>query len=60
MSGIRFALNDLVWLWSLVVEKGVAPKFHEPLTGPYTVTKSLSDITYEIQDHAKKDQDCSL
>ena len=34
--------------------KGVAPKFHEPWTGPYKVTKRLSDITYEIQDETKK------
>ena len=54
MSGIRFAPGDLVWFWSPVVEKGVAPTFHEPWTKPYTVTKRLSDITYEIQDQAKK------
>ena len=61
MSGIRFAPDDLVWLWSPVLEKGVAPKFYEPWTGPYMVTKRLSDITYEIQDQAKKTfKDCSL
>ena len=53
MSGIRFSPGNLVWLWSPVVEKGVAPKFHEPWTGPYKVTKRLSDITYEIHDEAK-------
>ena len=53
MSGLRFSPGDSVWLWSPVVGKGVAPKFHEPWTGPYTVTKILSDITYEIQDQAK-------
>ena len=53
MSGIRLAPSDLVWLWSPVFEKGVTPKYHEPWTGPYTVTKRLSDITYEIQDQAK-------
>ena len=53
ISGIRFAPGDLVWLWSPVVDKGVGFKFHEPWTWPYTVTKRLSDITYEIQDQAK-------
>ena len=53
MSGLRFSPGNLVWLWSPVVEKGVAPKFHEPWTGPYKVTKRLSDITYEIHDEAK-------
>ena len=43
-----------MWLWSPVVEKGVASKFHELWTGPNTVTKRLSDITYEIQDQVKK------
>ena len=33
MSGLRFAPGNLVWLWSPVVEKGVAFKFHEPWTG---------------------------
>ena len=51
--GSRFFPNSLVWLWSPVVEKGVAPKFHEPWTGPYKVIKRLSDITYEIHDEAK-------
>ena len=53
MSGLRFAPGDMVWLYRPVIEKGVAPKFHEPWTGPYKVTKRLSDITYEIQDEAK-------
>ena len=54
ISGVRLVPGDLVWLWSPVVEKGGAPKFNEPWTGPYTVTKRLSDITYKIQDQAKK------
>ena len=54
MSCLRFSPGDSVWLWSPVVEKGVSPKFHEPWTGPYTVTKRLSDIMYEIQNQAKK------
>ena len=43
-----------MWWWSPVVKKGVDPKFHEPWNGPYTVIKRLSDVTYEIQDQAKK------
>ena len=52
--GLRFKPGDSVWLWSPVVEKGVAPKFHVPWTGPYKVTKRLSDVTYEILDVARK------
>ena len=43
-----------MWLWSSVPEKGVAPKFHEPWTGPYKVEKRISDVTYEISDAVKK------
>ena len=46
MPGLRFVPCNLVWLWSPVVEKGVAPTFHEPWTGPYKVTKRLSEIMY--------------
>ena len=54
MSGLRFVPGNLVWLWGAVLEKGVTPKFHEPWTGPYKVTKRLSDNTYDIQDETKK------
>lgn len=43
---------NLVWLWSKLVESNVAPKFHEPSTGPYKVTKKLVNVTYEIHDEA--------
>ena len=49
MSKIRFAPRDLVCLRSPFVDKGVVPKFLEPWTKLYTVTKTLCDITYEIQ-----------
>ena len=43
-----------MWLLTPVLEKGVAPKFHEPWTGPFKVKKQLSDVTYEIQDIRNK------
>ena len=52
-QGTRFNEGDSVWLWSPVPKKGVAPKFHEPWTGPYQVNKRLSDVTYELLDTAK-------
>ena len=48
--GTRFKPNDFVWLLSSIVPKGVSPKFHMPLTGPFKVVRRLSDVTYEISD----------
>ena len=53
-QGVRFKHGDSLWLWSPAVKKGVAPKFHEPWTGQYKVTKRFSDVTYEILDVARK------
>ena len=52
--GKRFKHGESVWLHTSVLEKGVAPKFHEPWTGPFKVKKKLSDVTYEIQDMTNK------
>ena len=52
--GERFKTGESVWLWSPVIPKGVAPKFHEPWTGPFKVTKRLSDVTYKILDVKRK------
>ena len=30
MSGLQFYPGESVWLWSPIVEKGVALKYHEP------------------------------
>ena len=43
-----------MWLHTPVLEKGVAPKFQEPWTGPLKVKKQLLDVKYEIQDMANK------
>ena len=39
----------LVWLFSPVVPRGRAKKFHKPWTGPYKVLTRLSDNTYRIK-----------
>ena len=52
-QGSRYSVGDSVWLWSPVPKKGVAPKFHEPWTGPYKISKRLSDVTYELLDVSK-------
>ena len=52
-QGTRHSVGDSVWLWSPVLKEGVAPKFHEPWTGPFEVSKRLSDVTYELLDVSK-------
>ena len=47
-QGERFRVGDSVWLWSPVLEKGMAPKIHEPWTGPVKISKRISDVTYEV------------
>ena len=51
--GDRYKVGDSVWLWSPVLEKGVAHKFHEPWTGPMKISKKISDVTYEVHDLSK-------
>lgn len=53
-QGTRFKSGNSVWLWSPVLEKGVAPKFQEPWTGPFKVVKNIQDVNYEILDVANK------
>ena len=52
--GKRFKQGESVWLHTQALEKGVAPKFHEPLTGPLILTNQISEVTYEIQDMENK------
>ena len=52
-QGTRYSVGDSVWLRSPVPKKGVAPKFHEPWTGFFEVSKRISDVTYELLDVAK-------
>ena len=47
--------GDLVWLHSTVAGKGKR-KLHHQWTGPYKVTKKLSDVTYRIQHTQRRNQ----
>ena len=51
--GERFKVKDSVWLWSPVLEKGVAPKFHDPWTGSMKINKSICDVKYKVHDLSK-------
>ena len=44
----RNQTSDPLWLWNSAPQKGVAPKFQEPWTGLFQVTKRWSDVTYKI------------
>ena len=48
VHGEPFEVGDKVWLHSPVIKRGQSRKLHHPWTGPYTVVKRLSDITYRI------------
>ena len=56
VHGKPFQVGDLVWLHSSVVPTGQAKKFHHPWSGPYEVTKRLSDATYRIVNTNSKRQ----
>ena len=51
-----FKVGDIVWLHSPVIKRGQSKKLHHPWTGPYTVVKRLSDITYRIAHPTSKRQ----
>ena len=58
--GERFRVGDSVWLWSPVLEKGVAPKFYEPWTGPMKISKRISNVTYDVHDLSKNSKKTSI
>ena len=49
VHGEPYKQDDLVWLHSKVVPKGVGRKLYRPWTGPFRVIKKLSDSVYRIQ-----------
>ena len=53
-GGKGFKQAKSVWLHTLVFEKGVAPKFHELLTGPFKVKKRLSNDILDLE-HTKQE-----
>ena len=47
--GNPFKVNDLVWLHSPVIPKGLSRKFHHPWQGPFKIMKNMTDTIYRIQ-----------
>ena len=58
--GKRFIQGESVWLHTPVLEKGVAPKFHEPWTRLFKVKKQLSDVTFDIRDGDQNEQNSAF
>ena len=47
--GKRYAVGNQVWLNNAVKPKGISAKFFRPWSGPWIVTKIISDVDYKIQ-----------
>ena len=41
--------NDVVWVYFPTVRAGTSPKLTTFWRGPYTITRVISDVTYEVQ-----------
>ena len=49
VHGQPYNENDLVWLYTTVVPKGVGRKLHRPWNGPLRVVRRISDSLYRLQ-----------
>ncbi len=49
VHGAPFETDELVWLHSPVVPRGMSKKLHHPWTGPWRVVKRISTATYRLQ-----------
>lgn len=49
VHGNGYEEGDLIWLHSTVIPKGRSKKLHLPWTGPYRVSKKISDCDYRIK-----------
>ncbi|KAK3084679.1 hypothetical protein FSP39_017315 [Pinctada imbricata] len=44
-----FEIGSKIWLYTPKRKKGLSPKFQKWWTGPYTVLRKFSDVTYQIE-----------
>jgi hypothetical protein len=49
-----FEVNDLLYLYTPVTRPGLSRKFRKAWTGPFQITKKISDLNYEIVNKANK------
>jgi hypothetical protein len=52
----HFKVDDLVYLYNPSVKPGLTKKFSKPWTGPYRITKRLTELNYEILGQNNKKQ----
>jgi len=46
----------MVYLYHPAMKPGLTKKFHFPWTGPFQITKKISDLNFEIADQNSKKQ----
>ena len=49
LQGKPLAEDQLVWLYTPVIDKTVGPKYSLYWTGPWIITEKISDVTFEIK-----------
>ena len=52
----EFRVKDLVYLYYPARKPGLTKKFHLPWSGPFQITRKISDLNYEIADQDNKTQ----
>ena len=52
----KFQVTDMVYLYHPARKPGLTKKFHLPWTGPFQITKKISDLNFEIADQNGKRQ----
>jgi hypothetical protein len=52
----KFQVKDLVYLYNPAIKPGLTKKLHFPWSGPFEITRKISDLNYEIADQNGKKQ----
>ena len=51
LGGRPLQLNDLVWLFTPLIKKGKSKKLQTYWTGPWIISKKISNVLFHIQTH---------
>jgi hypothetical protein len=52
----KFQVKDFVYLYNPALKLGLTKKFHFPWSGPFEITRKISDLNYEVADQNGKRQ----